>query len=246
MVIAEKLSVVMPVYNEADVIDRVIEELEADVVSRFDDAELIVVDDASTDGTGRTLDELAARHPRLRVEHAAQNAGHGPSVLRALELAQGDWIFQLDSDRQFDVRDFWKLWERRQDADLVLGVRAGRHDPRHRLVLTRIVRAVVSLLAGRRVRDANVPFRLLRRAVWEDLRPAVASRPLAPSILVTLGAVARGWRVVEVPVRHLPREHGTSTLRALRLVRFSLRGLLQLFSFRYALARAGPRKPSRG
>ena len=77
MVIAEKLSVVMPVYNEADVIDRVIEELEAEVVSRFDDAELIVVDDASTDGTGRTLDELAARHPRLRVEHAAQNAGRG-------------------------------------------------------------------------------------------------------------------------------------------------------------------------
>lgn len=244
MVVGEKLSVVMPVYNEADVIDRVIDELDREILSRFDDAELVVVDDASTDGTAGKLDEVAARNPRVRVEHAPANAGHGPTVLRALELAQGEWIFQLDSDRQFAIEDFWKLWERRHDADLVLGVRVARHDPLHRLVLTRIVRVVVSALAGRYVRDANVPFRLLRRAVWNDVRRAVAKRPLAPSILVTLGAVSRGWRVAEVPVRHLPREHGTSTLRALRLVRFSLRGLRQLVSFRYALVRAGSRTRS--
>jgi hypothetical protein len=100
------------------------------------------------------------------------------------------------------------------------------------------VRIATSLLAGRRVRDANTPFRLVRRAVWDDLRPFVDERTLAPNIFVTLAAAVRGWRIIEVPVTHLPRETGTVSLRALRLVRFSARGLGQLVALRYRLARA--------
>ena len=120
----------------------------------------------------------------------------------------------------------------------MLGVRAERNDPTHRLLLTRAVRLAASLLAGRRIRDVNTPFRLLRRSVWEELQPLMSADTLAPNILVTLGAAVRGKRIVDVPVTHLAREGGTSTLRALRLIRFSLRGLGQLVVFRYRLARA--------
>ena len=64
-----------------------------------------------------------------------------------------------------------------------------------------------------------------------DLEPLVGPAPLAPSIMVTLGAVARRWRVIETPVRHLPRARGSSSLRSLRLVSFSLRGLRELIAF---------------
>ncbi len=69
----------------------------------------------------------------------------------------------------------------------------------------------------------------MRRQVWEDLGPRVGDGALAPSILVSVGAVRRGWRVVEVPVRHRRRSGtGPSTLRRARLVAFSLRGLGEL------------------
>jgi glycosyltransferase involved in cell wall biosynthesis len=236
---ALRLSVVLPVFNEEAGIEDLILELERELLPLVEPLEVILVDDCSTDESPRILDRLAEDRDWLHVHHAEQNAGHGPSVMRGLGLARADWIFQIDSDRQFLVAEFGDLWSRSEDADLVLGVRADRHDPLHRLVLSRAVRWVVSALALRRLRDPNVPFRLYRREVWEDLRQFMGPETLAPSIFVTLGAVRRGWRVVEVPVTHLRGTREVSTLRKWRLVKFSLRGLGELLAFRYKLARAG-------
>lgn len=235
---SERLSIVVPVYNEAAVIEEVLEELARDVLVRLGDGEMIVVDDCSTDATGKILDALADSNPRIRVEHSEVNRGHGPSLRRAIELSSGDWIFHVDSDGQFVAEEFWRLWERRDRADLVLGVRRTRRDPRHRILLTKLIRAVVSALALRVVRDPNVPFKLFRRELWDELRPFVGEDALAPSIMISMGAAVRRRRLEDVEVTHLPRRYGVSTLRFWRLVKFSLRGLMQLLVFRYRLARA--------
>jgi dolichol-phosphate mannosyltransferase len=237
------LSIVMPVYNEDQLIETLVLDLERRVVERLREVELIVVDDCSTDRTATILDRLARDRKWLFVEHARVNAGHGPSVVRGLRQASGAWIFQLDSDGQFEIDDFWKLWEARTEADLVMGVRVERRDPTHRILLSRIISLTVSALARRRLRDPNVPFRLIRRELWDDLEPLLSPATLAPSILVALGAVARAWRFVEVPVRHLPRSRGSSSLRSLRLVSFSLRGLRELLAFHRELKRHPARAP---
>jgi glycosyltransferase involved in cell wall biosynthesis len=236
--LSESLSIVVPVWNEEGVIGDLLTEIVQEVDGRFESVEIIVVDDASTDATPQILDGLGDLGGRLQVLRSERNRGHGPAVLHGLRHAQGDWILQLDSDGQFVVSEFWSLWDRRADADLVLGNRTHRRDPVHRLVLSRLVSIMVSVLAGRRLRDPNVPFRLLRRSLWTDLARLVPKEALAPSILVTLGASVRGYRVAEVPVSHLGRRRGESSLRSFRLLRFSLRGLLQLIAFRYTLHRA--------
>ena len=230
-------SVVVPVYNEAGVIRTLIHDIEQVLPRLVDEFEAILVDDASTDGTSALLDELARTRSWLRVHHADENGGHGRAVSCGLDLARGDWIFQIDSDGQFVVAEFQRLWAVRDESDLVLGVRVKRRDPLHRLVLTRAVQGAASIVAGRRMHDVNTPFRLLRKSVWVDCAGLMESDTLAPNILVSVAAVVRGWRVRTVPVTHLPRESGTSTLRWVRLLRFSLRGLRQLVVFRYRLAR---------
>jgi dolichol-phosphate mannosyltransferase len=235
------LSVVVPVYNEAGTIERLVADLGDELLPLVASLEVIVVDDDSTDETPRILERLACERPWLDVQRGERNAGHGPSVMRGLGLARAEWVFQIDSDGQFVVGDFSKLWDLRDSHDLVLGVRTNRNDPLHRLVLSRAVRMAASALAGRRVRDVNTPFRLVRRSLLDDLGSVIAPDALAPNILVTLGAVVRGWRVGYVPVTHLPREGGVSTLRASRLLRFSLRGLGQLVAFRVRLARSPAR-----
>jgi len=234
-----ELSVVVPVYNEEGAIETLVDDIGSVLTPLFDELQVIVVDDASTDETPAILARLARERPWLRVERAAANAGHGPSVVRGLELARAEWVFQIDSDGQFVVAEFPRLWERRADGDLVLGVRQNRRDPRHRLLLSRAVRFASSLLVGARMRDVNTP---LRRSVWEDLRPLIGSSTLAPNIFVAVGARVRGWRVVELPATHRPRVTGTGSLRALRLVRFSLRALGQLLAFRVRLGRLPARE----
>ena len=237
-----ELSVVVPVYNEEGAIETLVDDLGTVLTPLFPDLEVIVVDDASTDGTPAILERLARERPWLHVERAAANAGHGPSVVRGLELARAEWVFQIDSDGQFIVAELPLLWARRDEGDVVLGVRENRRDPTHRLLLSRVVRLASSLLVGARMRDVNTPFRLVRRAVWEDLRPVIGPSTLGPNIFVAVGAKVRGWRVVELPATHRPRVTGTGSLRALRLIRFSLRALGQLLAFRVRLRRL-PARP---
>lgn len=239
--LTERLSIVMPVYNEVKAIEAVLAELDRAILAHLPTAELVVIDDASTDGTGALLDGLADRYDRLRVVHATVNVGHGPTVSRAIGVTNGDWILQLDSDLECDVNDFWLLWSHRSTAELVLGVREPRRAALHRLLLSRLAAAVVSLLAGRRIADANTPFRLFRRALWDELQPYFPRSASVPSLLTSLGAGVQGRPIVEIPVTHRARPFGRSSLSAAGLLIFSARALAELLICRARLASTLPR-----
>ena len=231
------LSIVMPVYNEAAVIETVIAELATAVLDRFQGViEVVVVDDASSDATPEILRTLEASTPALRAHRNPSNQGHGASLMTAIERSEGEWIFHLDSDRQFDPQEFWDLWKERTHADLVLGYRETRHDPTVRLMVSKVTSAMVSRLAGTRVRDPNCPFRVFRRETWNELRPLMGSSPFAPSIMVSLGA-ARRRSLKEIPVKHLAREHGRSSLIGLGLLRSLIRSAMQTIQFTRRLRR---------
>ena len=211
------LSVVMPVYNEATGVADVIADIVRHILDVVPASELVVVDDHSTDDTSIVLHRIAREDPRVRVLVNDVNLGHGRTTRRAMDASSGEWIFHLDSDGQVDVAEFSMLWALREDNDLVLGMRLTRHDPIHRLVLTRFTRIIVSALARHWVRDANVPFKLIRRSLYEHLRPSIPETAFAPSILIVLGAHRSGARIAEVETTHLRRTHGKSTLRLKRL-----------------------------
>lgn len=236
-----RVSIVMPVYNEAAVIAGVLEELDRDVASRLPEVEIVMVNDGSTDDTREILDRLAAADSRLVVHHAAANRGHGPTLRRALEASTGDWIFQIDSDGQQVAAEFWELWAHRDEADLVMGVRTRRRGGPHRRMVSAAARAAIRALAGGELRDVNVPFKLIRRAVWNDLAPAIPPSPVAPSLLLAMGASVRGWRVAQVPISHKAREHAPSTVDLRALVRLSAGALREAIGFRRRLARRTPR-----
>jgi dolichol-phosphate mannosyltransferase len=232
------LSIVMPVYNEERVIEAVINDIRRDILDKVSTAELIVVNDCSTDSTPTVLSRMSDADPRIRIITNARNLGHGPSVRAGLDAACGTWLFHVDSDGQFDIADFHKLTPSQDNADLILGIRHERHDPRHRLILTRATRLFTSRLAGQKLRDVNVPFKLFRRSLWEHARHDLADSVFAPSVLFVLVAARSGARIVEVPVTHLKRPFGDSTLRPLRLARACLRSALEL-----GAARLAPERP---
>jgi dolichol-phosphate mannosyltransferase len=239
------LSIVMPVYNEAGVIADVVGELGRDVVARLDGAEVVVVDDGSTDATPAVLDGLSASHEWLTVIHAERNQGHGPSLRQAFDSSDGEWLLQMDSDGQQVAAELWDLWALREQADLVVGVRRGRSEGRHRDAVSVLARLAARLAGGGRLRDVNVPFKLIRRELWEDLRGDIPARPVAPSLLIAVGASVRGWRVREVEISHLPRRAGSSTVDVPALVRLTAGALRELFRFRRRVARREPRSESR-
>jgi hypothetical protein len=97
------------------------------------------------------------------------------------------------------------------------------------------------MVGGGRLRDVNVPFKLIRRELWEDLRRDISPRPAAPSLLIAVGASLRGWRVREVEISHLPRRAGNSTVDLRLLARLTWGAFRELIRFRRRLARRSPR-----
>jgi glycosyltransferase involved in cell wall biosynthesis len=199
------------------------------------DGRLIAVDDGSSDGTGAILDRLAEKEPQLLVHHQ-QNAGHGAAILAGYRMAitlNPDYIFQTDSDDQIKPSEFWHVWERREQSPFVLGVRQQRNDAAHRLVVANILKGFNLLIFGTRIRDANVPFRLMRTTFLQVALRQFPDDVFAPNIFLSL--VAAKLSVVEVPVQHFPRSTGTQSLNLRKLVPACLRCTKELLQFRLGL-----------
>jgi glycosyltransferase involved in cell wall biosynthesis len=228
----------MPAYNEEGAIADAVEDVRRHVFSTVPGAELLVVDDGSRDGTGAILDRLAAEDPRVRVIHRP-NGGHGAALRTGLDAARGEWVFLIDSDRQIDLAGFPPLWEAARGRDGAFGVRAARHDPRIRLALTRLVRLAIRALFGVRIEDANVPFKIVRRSLWEAAREAILPGTLAPSLFLAIFARVRRYDIAERPIEHRERKTGVVSIRRWKLVKFAARGFRQMVAFRRAMRERG-------
>ncbi len=160
-----ELFLVMPAYNEEASVAKVVDEwmpvLRATVGENFT---FCAINDGSKDGTLAVLNTLAARYPQLSVADKP-NSGHGQTCLFGYRrgLASGaTWLFQLDSDGQCDPAYFPQVWAARSESPVVYGYRRRRDDGLSRFLVSRVVSAVTLAATGTWVRDANVPYRLMR------------------------------------------------------------------------------------
>jgi glycosyltransferase involved in cell wall biosynthesis len=220
----------MPVYNEEGAIVSAVAEVQQYVLGLIPESELVVVDDGSRDATGRLLDVAAATDARIKVIHQP-NGGHGAALLTGLNAARGEFIFLIDSDRQIPLDDFKAAWtEVLAGRDAVFGIRRRRYDPVLRLYLSRLIRHSVNVLFRVQLRDANAPYKLFRRGIWNEARECVPDGTLAPSLFLAIVAKSRGFNILEIDVTHKERDTGEVTLRKFRLLRFCARGLGQLLT----------------
>ena len=208
------LSIVMPAYNEGEIIEATVREWHT-VISLIPNAELIVVNDCSKDNTIQILNGLVAEFPSLRPVTPPQNGGHGKALRFGFKQARNEWIFQTDSDRQHIPEDFWKLWEVREQNDFIMGRRSTRADGWTRVAITTCMQLVNLALWGLWLRDANCPFKLMRRSKLEEFLPKVPDDSFIPMVMVSILCRKLKYRVAEVEVQHLPRLSGEQSLKGL-------------------------------
>jgi glycosyltransferase involved in cell wall biosynthesis len=229
------VSIVMPAWNEAEIIEACVREWYDEVIARIPGSEIIVVDDCSTDATGSIVSALGQQLPGVRCVRPARNGGHGKALRFGFDNATQPLVFQTDSDRQHLPADFWKLWDARDQADFVFGNRKQRADGATRVVITRCMRTLNLFIWGVWLRDANCPFKLARREALGRVLEQIPRDCFIPMVLVSILARKMKFRVVEAEVEHLPRKGGTQSLKGLvKWARVGSKCAAQVLSIRLA------------
>jgi dolichol-phosphate mannosyltransferase len=212
-----RVLVVIPTYNEAENLQPVVDRLRAAVP----EADVLVVDDGSPDGTGEIADRLAGSDPSVHVLHRTEKAGLGAAYIAGFRwaLADGyDVVVEMDSDGSHAPEELPRLLTALHEADLVIGSRwvpGGqiRNWPLYRQIISIGGSTYARVLLRFPVRDSTSGYRAFRRQVLEDLKlDEVASQGYCFQIDLAWKTWRSGFRVREVPITFTEREVGRSKM----------------------------------
>ncbi len=224
----------MPVCNEADIIEDVLEEWIHEVFNYLPEGSELVLDDASNDGTEEILQHLAQKYPFIYVYHQDKKDGFFRAALRLYRAAKCPLIFFTDSDGQYVPREFWKLAPFIEDYDLVHGAKLARKDAIHRVFASFCFNQISKLLFGTSYPDINSAYRLMHRHVIDNLLDKVRHMPTLLNAELLLRCYMEGYKIKALGVAHRSRKYGVS--RGLPLKTFALesyRAYQGLFKIRY-------------
>lgn len=230
------LSIVMPVYNEEAIIEKVVRDFSEIVLKKFEYPEFIIINDCSTDTTLAILENLQKEYHFIKVKTNEKNLGHGPSLKKAYEEARGEYIFHCDSDNQFLAEDFWLLWEKlkKHNLGLVMGLRKKRYDPLHRRIISKILRLFILMFFRISCHDINAPFKLYSRKTLNRILPLLPRHALVPTILMVLAAYKHNIPLAEVDVSHRFRATGKTFIRSWNILIFGSKVLREIIRFKKA------------
>jgi len=223
---APALSIVIPVYDEAESLGPLFSELGETLAGLDRPAEIVAVDDGSTDGSFERLVALASGDPRIRIVRLARNYGQTAALAAGIEHARAPVIVSLDADLQHDPADIPRLLALLDEGvDVVNGWRNPRRDPwLTRRLPSQIANRLISLVTGTRLHDYGCTLRAMRAPVAKELRLYGELHRFIPALAADLGA-----RVAEVEVHHRPRTLGHSKYGLSR----TLRVLLDLLTVKF-------------
>lgn len=197
------LSVIVPAYNESKTIRQILEK-----INNVDlDKEIIVIENGSTDDTGKILREIP--FPNLKVIHHLTNRGKGGAVLTGLAHAQGDYVIIQDADLEYDPGDYPKLMDAVRDdgADLILGARfVNGHQGLfvHRLG-NKFLTGLLNVLFCAQLNDYATCYKLARKATFDRLDLKAAGFNF--DVEVICNALKKKMRLKQIPVSYYPRSY---------------------------------------
>lgn len=222
----------MPAYNEESNVEPMIENVLKTISPLVPELEVIVVNDGSCDRTAEKIQSVAARHPNVRMVTHEKNLGYGAALYDGFIAARKEWVFLTDSDRQFKLSEIQNLMPFTTSADLIVGFRSPRRDPFHRLLYGWGWNSLVRLLFGYSARDVDCAFKLFKREVMDHIN--VVSRGATFSAEFLARSKRAGYKIIEVPVSHLPRPAGKPTGARVDVI---VRAFIELVRVRIALWR---------
>jgi glycosyltransferase involved in cell wall biosynthesis len=196
------ISVIIPAYNDETTVGRLISDTATLLSEICPDYEIVTINDGSKDGTLQVLNEQAAKNKRVRVINHEINRGYGATIRELYLSGQKDQILSLPGDYQYAPKELLVMAEGLRNYDFVIGLRVHRNDPWRRKMQSRVYNLMLRTLYGHRHKDVN-SIKLFKREILNKIS-LLSQTPFVDAELC-IRAERAGFRVVEIPIEHLPR-----------------------------------------
>jgi len=226
-----ELTLVMPVYNEEEIISFVIQDWIRELRELKIDFTFKVYNDGSKDNTLHILNQEDKKYPELHVIDKP-NSGHGPTILQGYREADTTWILHVDSDNEMRAKHFEILWNNREEFDLLIGIRQSRKQPLPRKIVTVISRATVKTFFGKGVTDVNSPYRLIRKEAFENIIQSIRQDTFAPNVIISGMAAKKNLRIFETEVPIKFRTTGEVSIKKWTLFKSAVKSWWQTLIYR--------------
>jgi len=223
------LSFVVPVYNEAENLERLCAEITATADSLGRPYEILFVDDGSRDDSLAIIRQLAKAYPPVRSLALEHNTGQSAALYAGFQAARGDVIITLDADLQNDPADIPAMLAYYGEYDMVTGWRFNRRDTWSKKIASRVGNFVRNRLTDETIRDTGCSLKIMRADMVKRIKMFRGLHRFLPTLMRLEGA-----RVIEVKVNHRPRLHGVSKYSNLRR---GVEGLQDVLAVRWMLKR---------
>jgi glycosyltransferase involved in cell wall biosynthesis len=217
------LSIVVPLYNEAESVEKLLAGL-LKVTEQFDFGyEIIFVDDGSQDKTWEIIETLKKKTPCIKGIKLRRNYGQTSAMVAGFDYARGKYIVTMDGDLQNDPADIPSLLQKAEEGyDIVSGWRKDRKDHFSRVLPSRIANAIISWTTGVRLHDYGCSLKVYHSECVKSLNAYGDMHRFLPALASMTGA-----RVAEMPVNHHPRKYGVS--------KYGFERILKVFSDIFAM-----------
>lgn len=208
--ITKSISVFLPIYNEAAIITATISAIDAYLKERFEDYEILAVNDGSADETANIILALSQMNNRVKLINHQVNLGYAQALRTGFAHSRKELIFYTDADRQFDIAEMDKMLPFLEDCDIVTGFRIKRCDPLLRIWLGKIYNWFYRLVFNLSLKDIDCAFKLYKREVFQKInwRQDLSSGVINAEIF--LKALNNGFKIKEIGINHYPRIMGVS------------------------------------
>ena len=232
-----ELALIIPVYNEEEIIPVVLMDWHKTLDELGISFEIHAYNDGSKDNSLKVMKDVAEKSERLIV-HDKENSGHGPTILKGyIENSGAEFVFQVDSDNEMSPQEFYKVWEIRNQTDFVIGKRDGRESPPTRKIMSWVSRTIVSLFYSNKVYDVNSPYRLMRTSIFKKYWELIPKNTFAPNVIVSGIAGLINCRITELPIKHINRATGEVSIQNFKLYKIAIMSLIQTVKCRFLFNR---------
>jgi len=198
----DSVTFVIPCYNDEATVTLVIKKSLAVAKKLHIQPTILVINDASTDQSGRVLSAFAKKYHNIRVITHTNNAGYGATIKELYLAARTEWIFSVPGDYQIDPTELTKLWKERNTADMIIGWRKNRNDNAARQRQSNMYNILIRLLFWARIHDVN-SVRLMKSSMFKKI--SLSSTSAFVDAELCIQSKRAGFRIQEVPIVHRAR-----------------------------------------